>query len=247
MIKIRQLTIAGLFASSAAHAYPIDCAILLCLAGGFPPSVECTAAKVEFIRRITPFPIEPPLQVWNCPMGISAPSRAVRPLVYDASFARGFNHSPPEPSLTNYLWAPRAAGYSVSGSFIVPAQSYPSGNIADPAYDFVRSIKVWHLDYAQEQTRDECVRRDQSRLGSYDHRGAYVWQEHTLRLESIGLENGSVFGPDTVQVSSYSWNVPLEATIHEADPATCEPFHYRAVFVAWQDYFGAGAFHEVRY
>lgn len=52
-----------------ADAYPIDCAILLCFAGGFPASAECAAAKVEMIRRITPFPIEPPLQLWNCPMG----------------------------------------------------------------------------------------------------------------------------------------------------------------------------------
>lgn len=51
-----------------AHSYPIDCAILLCLAGGFPSSAECTSAKVEMIRRITPFPVEPPLQLWNCPM-----------------------------------------------------------------------------------------------------------------------------------------------------------------------------------
>lgn len=50
------------------NAYPIDCAILLCLAGGFPASAECSAAKAEFIRRITPWPIEPPLQLWNCPM-----------------------------------------------------------------------------------------------------------------------------------------------------------------------------------
>ena len=54
--------------SPKADAYPIDCAILLCLAGGFPASAECSAAKLEVIRRITPFPIEPPLQLWNCPM-----------------------------------------------------------------------------------------------------------------------------------------------------------------------------------
>ncbi len=52
-----------------AKAYPIDCAILLCLAGGFPLSSECMPAKAEMIRRITPFPVEPPLQLWNCPMG----------------------------------------------------------------------------------------------------------------------------------------------------------------------------------
>lgn len=53
----------------AARSYPIDCAILLCMAGGFPPSAECTAAQIEVIRRVTPWPIEPPLQLWNCPMG----------------------------------------------------------------------------------------------------------------------------------------------------------------------------------
>ena len=50
-------------------AYSIDCAILLCIAGGFPASVECSAAHAEMIRRITPWPIEPPLQLWRCPMG----------------------------------------------------------------------------------------------------------------------------------------------------------------------------------
>lgn len=53
-----------------AEAYPIDCAIFLCMAGGFPASAECTAAKAEVIRRITPIPVEPPLQIWRCPMGI---------------------------------------------------------------------------------------------------------------------------------------------------------------------------------
>lgn len=52
-----------------ANAYPIDCAILLCLAGGFPASAECSAARAELIRRITPWPVEPPLQLWRCPMG----------------------------------------------------------------------------------------------------------------------------------------------------------------------------------
>lgn len=53
---------------SKADAYAIDCAILLCMAGGFPASTECSAAKFEVIRRVTPWPIEPPLQLWNCPM-----------------------------------------------------------------------------------------------------------------------------------------------------------------------------------
>lgn len=59
---------ASFAAAPPAAAYAIDCAILLCLAGGFPASAECSAAKAEVIRRITPIPVEPPLQLWNCPM-----------------------------------------------------------------------------------------------------------------------------------------------------------------------------------
>ena len=51
--------------SDRAHAqsYQIDCAILLCLAGGWPASEPCARARAEFIRRITPWPVEPPLQI----------------------------------------------------------------------------------------------------------------------------------------------------------------------------------------
>ena len=54
-----------------AQTYSIDCAILLCLSGGWPASVPCARARAEFIRRITPWPVEPPLQIWRCPMGAS--------------------------------------------------------------------------------------------------------------------------------------------------------------------------------
>ena len=59
------------------QAYPIDCAILLCMAGGFPPEPECIAAKAEVTRRITPWPVEPPLQLWRCPMDISQEAAAL--------------------------------------------------------------------------------------------------------------------------------------------------------------------------
>lgn len=54
---------------SSVAAYPIDCAILLCLAGGFPSSAECVAAKTTMLQRIAPPVPHPPLQLWNCPMG----------------------------------------------------------------------------------------------------------------------------------------------------------------------------------
>ena len=77
MLKSSALAVAGLAAAcittapqrAEAQTYQIDCAILLCLSGGWPASVPCTRARAEFIRRITPWPVEPPLQIWRCPMG----------------------------------------------------------------------------------------------------------------------------------------------------------------------------------
>ena len=52
----QMLAVTGLLTAvpQPAAAYKIDCAILLCLAGGSPPSATCVAARAEFIRRITP-------------------------------------------------------------------------------------------------------------------------------------------------------------------------------------------------
>ena len=76
-IKTKTVTAAALVAAistsvpqqSEGQTYQIDCAILLCLSGGWPASVPCSRARAEFIRRITPWPVEPPLQIWRCPMG----------------------------------------------------------------------------------------------------------------------------------------------------------------------------------
>ena len=46
-----------------AQAYDIDCAIMLCMAGGFPPSAVCARAYRTMIRRITPWPSRPPFGI----------------------------------------------------------------------------------------------------------------------------------------------------------------------------------------
>ena len=46
-----------------ARAYDIDCAIMLCMAGGFPPSAVCARAYRVMIRRITPWPSRPPFGI----------------------------------------------------------------------------------------------------------------------------------------------------------------------------------------
>lgn len=234
--------------NSPAYAYPIDCAILLCLAGGFPPSAECATAKAVFIRRITPFPIEPPLQIWNCPMGVTAPeTQRPQPRVYEATY-RDYDGIPPsKPSLTDTLWGRRAVGLRIGGSFIVPAQSYPSGDIADPVYDFVRTIRVWHIDYRQNKERDHCMRDDRSRVGGYGLQGNYAWGSHDLREASIIRTKPTIDSREGAQIVSYSWNAPAQASIHQESASSCGEFVYRAVVVTWQDYFGESGFHEVRY
>lgn len=59
-----------------ARAYDIDCAIILCMAGGFPPSAVCARAYSTMIRRITPWPSLPPFGVCtfvNLPVELGGP------------------------------------------------------------------------------------------------------------------------------------------------------------------------------
>ncbi len=90
------LIVASLPERVRAQSYPIDCAILLCLSGGWPASVPCARARAELIRRITPWPVEPPLQIWRCPMGASferKPNQDTPARLYDIVFGS----SPPLP------------------------------------------------------------------------------------------------------------------------------------------------------
>ena len=159
-------------APQSADAYPIDCAILLCLAGGWPANPHCDAARAEFVRRITPWPVEPPLQIWRCPMGgrgSGLPSAALLPSPADASDERSTS---------------------------------PAGiDISDASFDPVRSIRVYHVQYRQRTTGDgengsgeECVRRDTSRLGVYGAQGEFRW--HEMQAGSVPLGSGqSAFDP----------------------------------------------------
>ena len=116
-------------------AYPVDCAILLCLAGGWPASAECAHARAVFIARITPWPVEPPLQIWNCPMRANFRGEA-KPIerLFDIA-VRG----KPVPPIS----IPETLALQL-------VQDRADVDISDPAFDFVRSIRVF--DAAQMAT-----------------------------------------------------------------------------------------------
>jgi hypothetical protein len=213
---IKPLVVAGfviaghLPMAQPAQAYQVDCAILLCLAGGWPTSAPCAHARAVFVRRITPWPIEPPLQIWRCPMGVSFNAPApLSPMerLYDITFRDAPSISLPTEVLPILpVQADEQAGIDISGD----------------AFDFVRSIRVYHIQFSQRENREgDCNRSDSTRLGSYGVQGDYRWTPSNV-----------------AQVPSAS-----ELTI----PNSCASYFYRSVFVDWRDHAGNYGSEEVRY
>ncbi|PKQ10890.1 MAG: hypothetical protein CVT70_17150 [Alphaproteobacteria bacterium HGW-Alphaproteobacteria-1] len=147
---------------ASAQGYPIDCAILLCLAGGFPPSAECAAAKAVMIRRITPWPIEPPLQMWRCPLR-SASHETTSPatrlaVVLDAHMNDG------------------AAAPLYLAQVAEPTEGADI-DISGPEFDFIRNLKVWDVrSYSHRRggENDDCRERSTIYKGFYDDQGRYA-------------------------------------------------------------------------
>ena len=146
-----------------ASAYQIDCAILLCLAGGFPPSEPCALARAEMIRRITPWPIEPPLQLWRCSMRAGLPmSEPAKPWVTEALFTPRPIPDPLDlPESSSRLW--KAFGEDVT--------------------DYVMAIKVYDLTYRRHRNRDgDCIVSANLRMGTYDRNWDFHWGRAALSI-----------------------------------------------------------------
>lgn len=170
------LALLGSFIGAAnrvqAQTYQIDCAILLCLAGGWPASVPCARARAEFIRRITPWPIEPPLQIWRCPMGasytpVTPPDNRGR--LYEILFtyldrprplSSPAAEPPPCENAIFDLVGPKPSLFA-EGFALQLVQDRADIDISGPEFNFVRSIRVYDVRYARqhESGRDgDCNR-----------------------------------------------------------------------------------------
>ena len=203
------ITVSSLVGSvEPAHAYQVDCAILLCLAGGWPASAPCAHARAVFIRRITPWPIEPPLQIWNCPMRASLRGE-LRPIerLFDIAL-RG----EPVP-LVSVPETPSA---------LQLVQDRADVDISDPAFDFVRSIRVFEITYQQRRSSDgDCNSWGAVYMGTYGAQG-----EYSRRRSSVSA-------------------VPTASDF--AVPTDCHSYWHRSVFVEWRDYEGSYGHEEVHY
>ena len=139
------LALAGAPDRAKSQSYPVDCAILLCLSGGWPASEPCARARAEFIRRITPWPVEPPLQIWRCPMGVSFQRGEPgddRARTYDILFDQMV---PRHPQSAVYRPGEFSAGQSFDDFVLRLIQDRADVDISGPEFNFVRSIRVFHV------------------------------------------------------------------------------------------------------
>ena len=199
-------TAVSLSLATPAAAYPVDCAILLCLAGGWPASAECAHARTVFIARITPWPVEPPLQIWNCPMRATFRGEA-KPI--ERLFDIGVRGEP-RVSIPATPWV------------LQLVQDRADVDISDPAFDFVRSIRVFEITYQQRRNSDgDCNSWGSVYMGTYGAQGDY-----SRRRSSVSA-------------------VPTASDL--AVPADCRSYWHRSVFVEWRDYQDSYGHEEVHY
>ena len=225
----------------ASSAYPVDCAILLCLAGGWPSSAECSHARAVFIRRITPWPIEPPLQIWRCPMGVALNEEPAGSLIARVQNAALVGRASTRQT-TNAVFQ---IGEGDMGKAII-AQVIDASvigsadiDISEPAFDFVRSLRVYHMEFRQTKERDYCSQTDGSRLGLYGPQGGFAWRRHNLR---------SGYSAGSQPPRSFSWNAPPQSAVHRLRRGgDCPNINFRAVGVYWENFEDVPGYEEVRY
>ena len=192
-----------------AAAYPVDCAILLCLAGGWSASAECAHARAVFIRRITPWPIEPPLQIWNCPMRASFRGEQ-RPIerLYDITFRADM--PPAALSLPEVSVDP----------ILIDAQA--DVDISGATFDFVRSIRVFEITYHRRRNRDgDCNSWGVMYMGSYGEQGDYSRKRSSISA----VPEASDFGISAECSDYWHRSVFVEWRDHE-DTYGHEEVHY---------------------
>lgn len=171
---------AGLFPvaprPASAQTYPIDCAILLCLAGGWPASTECALARAEFIRRATPVPVEPPLQIWRCPMRSGVPA---------ANSTTSLNQQAREDAAEQVFEVPGGTAIGLGADI----------DISDRAFDFVRSIDVFYVRATQrENSSGDCNRTLSIRHGFYGRNGQYHWRGGAITALPPAFRGLEVYG-----------------------------------------------------
>ncbi|MEO1140143.1 MAG: hypothetical protein AAFW87_11875 [Pseudomonadota bacterium] len=266
------LTVAALAAATFATApqraeaqsYQIDCAILLCLSGGWPASVPCARARAEFIRRITPWPVEPPLQIWRCPMGAAYtvdPDTLTSDRIYEILLE--LDQSAPLQSFPVH-----EAGNPVTGSdgrlTGAPAPTFQAPTLADVMVPQPTVVRMTGGNAAPlpEGITMQLVqdRADIDISGSEFNfvRSIRVFDASYVRQHESGRD-GDCNRTQNIRLGTYGtqgdfrWTRSSVAALPAAHVgtagfgSTCPSIFHRSVFVEWRDYEGNYGFEQVNY
>jgi hypothetical protein len=99
-------------------------------------------------------------------------------------------------------------------------------DISGPEFNFVRSIRVFHVPRAEQKESEltgDCNRSEGVVLGTYGLQGDFSWQRSSISA------------------------LPAAHTGLELWGEHCPTFYHRSVFVEWHDYAGHYGFEQVNY
>ena len=247
-----------------AQSYHLDCAILLCLSGGWPASAPCARARAEFIRRITPWPVEPPLQIWRCPMGAAYtvdPDTLTSERIYEILFE--LDRTSPLQSFPIQDVGTPVNG--IDGRLVdSPAPAFSTPPLTAPAEPHPAVLRLTGGDaaplpdgFALQLVQD---RADIDISGPEFNfvRSIRVFDARFVRQWESG-EDGDCNRMASVRMGSYGtrgdfhWSGSSVAALPEAHVGTerygdhCPSLWHRSVFVEWRDYEGNYGYEQVNY
>ncbi|MEM7668748.1 MAG: hypothetical protein AAF317_06295 [Pseudomonadota bacterium] len=247
-----------------AQSYQIDCAILLRLSGGWPASFPCARARAEFIRRITPWPVEPPLQIWRCPMGAAYtvdPDTLTSEPIYEILFE--FDRTYPLQSFP--IEDVRHPVNGIDGRLDdPPSPTFPTPPLTAPAEPQPAVLHLWGGDaaplpdgFALQLVQD---RADIDISGPEFNfvRSIRVFDARFVRQWESG-EEGDCNRMASVRMGFYGtqgdfhWSGSSIDALPAAHIGTerygdhCPSLWHRSVFVEWRDYEGNYGYEQVNY
>jgi hypothetical protein len=184
--------------------------------------------------------VEPPLQIWRCPMGAShdgpATSRPTEQIFDALNGGSGIPSNSSSPLFDQATTAGGTLGFrgsdAVWGNLVRAdyalhlVEDRANIDISGPEFNFVRSIRVFDVRYAWQHETGEggnCYRSAVVVLGTYGTQGDFSWRRSSqaaLPAAHTGLER---------------WG------------EHCPSIYHRSVFVEWRDYSGNYGFEQVNY
>ena len=272
MLKTSALSAVALAATSffvapqqvEAQTYQIDCAILLCLSGGWPASVPCARARAEFIRRITPWPVEPPLQIWRCPMGAAysvdsgtLTSERIYEILFELDRTVHFQSFPLVEAGTPVTAIDGGWAGAPAPRFQVPPLTdgmepqsaivrLSGGNAAPLPEGFALQLVQNRAEIDISGAEFNFVRS----IRVFDAR--YVRQHESGRDGDCNRSATIYLGTYGIQ-GDFSWGRSSVGALPEAHVGTerygenCPSIFHRSVFVEWRDYEGNYGYEQVSY